>query len=117
MFWRINCEANVWLYSLSSIPTDLESQGNPEKKVHMESQGNLFYFSKKLENFFLMLIDYHEIKKCCNFHLINVVIIIHAPGKTSHKMLKMVRGSLCLGNGKSQGTFFQIFGGDPTISK
>ncbi len=65
---------------------------NLKNKVVRENQ-TTFLFLQKVREILGYMLDahYHEIKsKCCDFHLKYVVIIIHAPGKTNHKMLKMV---------------------------
>ncbi len=58
---------------------------------------------------------YLEIKKCRAFHLKNVEIIISCSKCNFSQNDKNGQGYLCLSQGKCQGTFFQIFGGNPDL--
>ncbi len=59
------------------FPTDLESQTKLGKiKLSRNIREHFLFLQKVRELIFLNANNYHVIKKCCDFHLKNVTIII-----------------------------------------
>ncbi len=94
-----------------SVCTGLESQGKPWKMKGTRKVRVLFFVSKKI----CESQDYHEITKCCNFHLKYVVIILVYKKNTFVKCWKW-SGKFVFRSGKSlgkSGNYFSYYWWEP----
>ncbi len=76
--------------STDRVPTDLETQGKPGKIKWSRKSGNFFCFSKKSGKVRKPFLNatYHEIKKCCDFHLKYARLSFQTPVKLLAKYQK-----------------------------